>query len=75
MQTLNYIFYDLLNALNDELNGGKDANLAFLAVYALAAIIFLTGVLVAGRIAWKGAKAIEHISIIATQKASAKLAK
>ena len=58
MQTLNYIFYDLLNALNDMLNGGKDANLVFLAVYALAAIIFLTGVFLAGRIAWKGAKAI-----------------
>ena len=75
MQTLNYIFYDLLNALNNALNGGKDANLAFLAVYALTAIIFLTGVFLAGRIALKGAKAIEHISIIATQKASAKLAK
>lgn len=75
MQTLNYIFYDLLNALNDALNGGKDANLAFLAVYALTSIIFLTGLFLAGRIAWKGAKAIEHISIIATQKASAKLAK
>lgn len=75
MQTLNYIFYDLLNALNDALNGGKDANLAFLAVYALAAILFLTGVFLAGRISWKGAKAIERIAIIATQKASAKLAK
>lgn len=75
MQTLNYIFYDLLNALNDVLNGGKDANLAFLAVYVLAAIIFLTGVFLAGRIAWKGAKAIEHISITRVKKASAKLAK
>lgn len=75
METLNFLFYDLLNLLNDALNGGKDANLAFLAVYALAAIIFLTGVFLAGRIAWKGAKAIEHISIIATQKASTKLAK
>lgn len=75
MQTLNYIFYDLLNALNDVLNGGKDANLVFLAVYALAAIIFLTGLFLAGRIAWKGAKEIERISIIAAQKASAKLAK
>lgn len=75
MQTLNYIFYALLNALNDALNGGKDANLAFLAVYALAAILFLTGVFLAGRISWKGAKAIERIAIIATQKASAKLAK
>lgn len=75
METLNFMFYDLLNLLNDALNDGKDANLAFLAVYVLAAIIFLTGVFLAGRIAWKGAKTIEHISIIATQKASAKLAK
>lgn len=75
MQTLNYIFYDLLNALNDALNGGKDANLAFLAVYALAAIIFLTGVFLAGRIACKGAKAIEQAAITTIEKASAKLAK
>ena len=75
MQKLNYIFYDLLNALHDALNGGKDANLAFLAVYALTAIIFLTGVFLAGRIAWKGAKALEHISITSVKKASAKLAK
>ncbi len=75
MQTLNYIFYDLLNALNDALNGGKDANLAFLAVYALAAIISLTGVFLAGRIAWKGAKAIEQAAITTIKKASAKLAK
>lgn len=75
MQTLNYIFYDLLNALNDALNGGKDANLAFLAVYVLAAIIFLTGTFLAGRIAWKGAKAIEQAAITTIEKASAKLAK
>lgn len=75
MQTLNYIFYDLLNALNDALNCGKDANLAFLAVYALAAIIFLTGVFLAGRIAWKGAKEIEQAAVITIKKASAKLAK
>ena len=75
MQTLNYIFYDLLNSLNDVLNGGKDANLAFLAVYVLAAIIFLTGTFLAGRIAWKGAKAIEQAAITTIEKASAKLAK
>lgn len=74
MQTLNYIFYDLLNALNDLLNGGKDANLAFLAVYALAAIIFLTGVFLAGRLSWKGAKAIEQAAITTIKKASSKLA-
>lgn len=75
MQTLNYIFYDLLNALNDALNGGKDANLAFLAVYALSAIIFLTGAFLAGRLSWKGAKAIEQAAVITIKKASAKLAK
>lgn len=75
METLNFMFYDLLNLLNDALNGGKDANLAFLAVYALAAIIFLTGVFLAGRISWKGAKAIEQAAIITVKKASAKLAK
>lgn len=75
MQTLNYIFYDLLNTLNDALNGGKDANLAFITVYALAAIIFLTGVFLAGRISWKGAKAIEQAAVITIKKASAKLAK
>ena len=75
METLNFMFYDLLNLLNDALNGGKDANLAFLDVYALAAIIFLTGVFLAGRISWKGAKAIEQAAIITIKKASAKLAK
>lgn len=75
METLNFMFYDLLNLLNDALNGGKDANLAFLAVYALAAIIFLTGVFLAGRISWKGAKVIEQAAIITVKKASAKLAK
>lgn len=75
MQTLNYIFYDLLNALNDALNGGKDANLAFLAVYVLAAIIFLTGTFLSGRIAWKGAKAIEQAAITTIEKEIAKLAK
>ncbi len=75
METLNFMFYDLLNLLNDALNAGKDANLAFLAVYALAAIIFLTGVFLAGRLSWKGAKAIEQAAIIAVKKASAKLAK
>jgi len=75
METLNFMFYDLLNLLNDSLNGGKDANLAFLAVYALSAIIFLTGVFLAGRISWKGAKAIEQAAIITVKKASAKLAK
>lgn len=75
METLNFMFYDLLNLLNDVLNGGKDANLAFLAVYVLAAIIFLTGTFLAGRIAWKGAKAIEQAAITTIEKASAKLAK
>lgn len=75
METLNFLFYDLLNLLNDALNGGKDANLAFIAVYALAAIIFLTGVFLAGRISWKGAKAIEQAAITTIEKASAKLAK
>ena len=75
METLNFMFYDLLNLLNDSLNGGKDANLAFLAVYALSAIIFLTGVFLAGRISWKGAKALEQAAIITVKKASAKLAK
>lgn len=75
MQTLNYIFYDLLNALNDALNGGKDANLAFLAVYALAAIIFLTGLFLAGRISWKAARAIEQATITTIKKTSAKLVK
>lgn len=75
METLNFMFYDLLNLLNDALNGGKDANLVFLAVYALAAIIFLTSVFLAGRISWKGAKAIEQAAITTIKKASAKLAK
>lgn len=75
MQTLNYIFYDLLNALNDALNGGKDANLAFLSVYALTAIIFLTGVFLAGRIAWKTAEVIEQAAVTTIKKASAKLVK
>lgn len=75
METLNFMFYDLLNLLNDALNGGKDANLSFLAVYTLSAIIFLTGAFLAGRISWKGAKAIEQAAINTIKKASAKLAK
>lgn len=75
METLNYMFYDLLNLLNDALNGGKDANLAFIAVYALAAIIFLTGVFLAGRISWKAAEEIEQAAVTTIKKASAKLVK
>ena len=75
METLNFMFYELLHLLNVALKGGQDANLSFLAVYVLSAIIFLTGVFLAGRIAWKGAKALEHISITTVKKASAKLAK
>jgi len=75
METLNFMFYDLLNLLNDVLNGGKDANLAFLAVYALAAIIFLTGLFLAGRISWKAAGAIEQATITTIKKTSAKLVK
>ena len=59
METLNFMFYDLLNLLNDALNGGKDANLAFLA----------------GRISWKAAEKIEQAAVTTIKKASAKLVK
>lgn len=75
METLNFMFYDLLNLLNDAFNGGKDANLVFLAVYALAAIIFLTGIFLAGRISWKATQVIEQAAVTTIKKASAKLVK